>query len=69
MSKVKIDFTLDDLNAVAPDGIKFELKNWGPNHPKENSIAVVPIEYKNKYPNFPQRLYDAMYSYKVEISD
>ena len=36
MSKVKIDFTLDDLNAVAPDGIKFELKNWGQNHPKEN---------------------------------
>ena len=36
---------------------------------KESYIKQVANEYKNKYPNFPQRLYDAMYSYKVEISD
>ena len=26
-------------------------------------------EYKLKYPTFPQKLYDAMYSYEVEITD
>ena len=36
---------------------------------KESYIKQVADEYKSKYPNFPQKLYDAMYSYKVEITD
>lgn len=36
---------------------------------KESYIKQVADEYKSKYPNFPQRLYDAMYSYEVEITD
>lgn len=36
---------------------------------KEKIIKQVADEYKLKYPNFPQKLYDAMYSYEVEITD
>lgn len=36
---------------------------------KESYIKQVADEYKQKYPNFPQKLYDAMYSYQVEITD
>lgn len=36
---------------------------------KESYIKQVADEYKNKYPNFPQKLYDAMYNYEVEITD
>lgn len=36
---------------------------------KENVIKKVADDYANKYPNFPKRLYEAMYSYKVEITD
>ena len=36
---------------------------------KENVIKQVADQYKQKYPNFPQKLYDAMYSYEVEITD
>lgn len=36
---------------------------------KESYIKQVAEEYKSKYPNFPQKLYDAMYSYKIEIDD
>lgn len=36
---------------------------------KESYIKQVANEYKAKYPNFPQKLYDAMYSYQVEITD
>ena len=36
---------------------------------KENHIKQVADEYKSKYPQFPKKLYDAMYSYKVEIDD
>lgn len=36
---------------------------------KESYIKQVADEYKLKYPNFPQKLYDAMYSYEVEITD
>ena len=36
---------------------------------KEKIIKQVADEYKSKYPNFPQKLYDAMYSYEVEITD
>lgn len=36
---------------------------------KEKYIKQVADEYKNKYPNFPRKLYDAMYKYKVEITD
>lgn len=36
---------------------------------KESYIKQVADEYKSKYPNFPQKLYDAMYSYQVEITD
>jgi len=36
---------------------------------KESYIKRVADEYKNKYPNFPQKLYDAMYNYQVEITD
>ena len=36
---------------------------------KESYIKQVADEYKSKYPNFPQKLYDAMYSYEVEITD
>lgn len=36
---------------------------------KESYIKQVADEYKSKYPNFPQRLYNAMYSYEVEITD
>ena len=36
---------------------------------KENNIKQVADQYKQKYPNFPQKLYDAMYSYEVEITD
>lgn len=36
---------------------------------KESYIKQVADEYKSKYPNFPKRLYDAMYNYEVEITD
>ena len=36
---------------------------------KERYIKQIADEYKNKYPNFPNKLYEAMYSYKVEITD
>lgn len=36
---------------------------------KENIIKQVADQYASKYPNFPQKLYDAMYSYEVEITD
>jgi hypothetical protein len=36
---------------------------------KENNIKQIADSYKSKYPNFPQKLYDAMYSYQVEITD
>ena len=36
---------------------------------KENYIKEVADEYKQKYENFPQKLYDAMYNYEVEITD
>ena len=36
---------------------------------KEKNIKRIADEYKLKYPNFPKRLYDAMYNYKVEITD
>ena len=36
---------------------------------KENHIKQVADDYANKYPNFPKRLYDAMYNYEVEITD
>ena len=36
---------------------------------KENYIKEVADYYKNKYPQFPKKLYDAMYNYKVEITD
>lgn len=36
---------------------------------KENYIKEVADEYKSKYPNFPQKLYDALYSYQVERTD
>lgn len=38
-------------------------------HAKESYIKQVADEYKSKYANFPQKLYDAMYSYEVEITD
>lgn len=36
---------------------------------KENYIKEVANEYKSKYQNFPQKLYDALYSYQVERTD
>lgn len=36
---------------------------------KEQYIKEVADEYKNKYPQFPQKLYEAMYNYEVEIDD
>ena len=36
---------------------------------KEQYIKQVADEYKAKYPDFPQKLYDAMYAYEVEITD
>ena len=36
---------------------------------KEKVIKEVADYYKNKYPDFPQKLYDALYNYKVEITD
>ena len=36
---------------------------------KESYIKQVADEYKQKYPNFPDKLYNAMYNYKVEITD
>jgi hypothetical protein len=36
---------------------------------KEEEIKRVADLYKSKYPNFPQKLYDAMYAYEVEITD
>lgn len=36
---------------------------------KEKYIKQVADEYKNKYPQFPQKLYDAMYRYEVDITD
>ncbi len=36
---------------------------------KENYIKQVADEYKQKYPQFPQRLYEAMMNYEVEITD
>lgn len=36
---------------------------------KEKDIKNVADEYKRKYPQFPQKLYDAMYNYQVDITD
>lgn len=36
---------------------------------KEKYIKQVADEYKEKYKNFPNKLYDAMYSYEVLITD
>ena len=36
---------------------------------KESYIKQVADEYKQKYPNFPDKLYNAMYNYEVEITD
>ena len=36
---------------------------------KENLIKQVANEYKQKYPNFPNKLYNAMYEYEVFIDD
>lgn len=36
---------------------------------KEQYIKDVADLYKSKYPEFPQKLYDAMYAYEVEITD
>lgn len=36
---------------------------------KEQYIKQVADEYREKYPNFPKKLYDAMYSYQVLITD
>ena len=36
---------------------------------KEQYIKQVADEYKAEYPEFPQKLYDAMYAYEVEITD
>lgn len=36
---------------------------------KEKVIKEVADYYKNKYPKFPKKLYDALYAYEVEITD
>ena len=36
---------------------------------KEKNIKQVANEYKEKYPNFPERLYQALINYEVEITD
>ena len=36
---------------------------------KESYIKQVADEYKLKYSSFPQKLYDALYNYEVEITD
>ena len=36
---------------------------------KESYIKQVADDYANKYPNFPDKLYNAMYNYEVEITD
>lgn len=36
---------------------------------KEKYIKETSDEYKLKYPNFPQKLYDAMYKWEIEITD
>lgn len=36
---------------------------------KETYIKQIADEYKAKYPDFPQKLYDAMYAYEVKITD
>ena len=36
---------------------------------KERYVKQVADEYKQKYPQFPQRLYEAMMNYQVEITD
>lgn len=36
---------------------------------KESYIKEVADFYINKYPNFPKKIYDALYNYKVEITD
>lgn len=36
---------------------------------KEEYIRQVADEYKLKYPQLPQKLYDALYAYEVEITD
>lgn len=36
---------------------------------KERYIKRVADNYKSKYPNFPNKLYEALYNYEVEIDD
>ena len=36
---------------------------------KENHLKYIADLYKSKYPSFPQKLYDALYNYQVEITD
>lgn len=47
-----------------PEEAFYAYKNF-----KEKYIKQVADEYKEKYPNFPQKLYDAMYNWRVEITD
>ena len=36
---------------------------------KESYIKEVADFYMSKYPNFPKKIYDALYNYKVDIND
>ena len=46
------------------DAVNFDIEYF--NNYKENLIKKKANEYKNK---IPKKLYDAMYNYKVEITD
>lgn len=52
---------------ITQDNINFAFNEY--KKTKEHYIKQVADLYKAKYPNFPQRLYDAMYNYQVEITD
>jgi hypothetical protein len=73
------EFRAEIATGNKADGSRSRLVLCGFNNPeeafyaykqaKESYIKQVADEYKSKYPTFPQKLYDAMYKYEVEITD
>ena len=48
----------------SPDDAFYAYKEF-----KEKHIKEVADRYKRDYPKVPQKLYEAMYNYRVEITD
>ena len=62
ISKIEQATTLGRFSSVNEAFEKYKTE-------KEKYIKLVADEYRSKYKDFPQRLYDAMYEYEVDIND